>query len=58
MQGRDVRIKILGDGELTQEARGAAPTRFSKSALAKIEKAGGKAVVIAATKPTSEESAS
>jgi len=56
VQGRGVRIKILGDGELTKKLEISAHG-FSKSALAKIEKAGGKAVVIA-QKPTSAESAS
>ncbi len=56
VQGRDVRIKILGDGELTKKLEVSAHG-FSKSALAKIEKAGGKAVVVP-EKPTSEESAS
>jgi large subunit ribosomal protein L15 len=45
VQGRDVRIKILGEGDiskpLTISAHG-----FSKSALEKIEKAGGKAIVV------------
>ena len=45
VQGRDVRIKILGQGDiakaLTVKAHG-----FSKSAQEKIEKAGGKAVVL------------
>jgi large subunit ribosomal protein L15 len=56
VQGRGVRIKILGDGELTKKLEVSAHG-FSKSALVKIEKAGGKAVVVA-QKPTSEESAS
>ena len=47
VQGRDVRIKILGNGEITKkltvEAHG-----FSKSAVEKLEKAGGKAVVLGA----------
>ena len=45
VQGRDVRIKILGEGDLSKPliilAHGS-----SKSALEKIEKAGGKAVVV------------
>jgi large subunit ribosomal protein L15 len=57
VQGRDVRIKILGDGELskklTVEAHG-----FSQSASEKIEKAGGKAVVIDASVPAKTASAS
>lgn len=50
VQGRDVRIKILGNGELSKKLEIHAHG-FSKSALEKIEKAGGKAVVIA-TVPT------
>jgi large subunit ribosomal protein L15 len=46
VQGRDVaRIKILGEGELTKKLTVHAH-RFSKSAQEKIEKAGGKVVVI------------
>jgi large subunit ribosomal protein L15 len=55
VQGRDVRIKILGDGELTKkltiEAHG-----FSKSASEKIEKAGGKAVLISSSAPAAAAS--
>jgi large subunit ribosomal protein L15 len=40
-------LKVLGDGELKAPLHIAAH-RFSKSALAKIEKAGGKAEVIPA----------
>ncbi len=40
------RIKILGDGELTKKLTVTAHA-FSKSALQKIEKAGGKAIVLA-----------
>jgi large subunit ribosomal protein L15 len=40
VQGRDVRIKILGDGEITKALKVTAHA-FSKSAVAKIEKAGG-----------------
>ena len=47
VQGRDVRIKILGEGDLTKKlvvhAHG-----FSKSAQEKIEKAGGSVVVVEA----------
>jgi large subunit ribosomal protein L15 len=50
VQGRDVKIKILGDGELTKKLTIEAHA-FSASASAKIEKAGGKAVVIDATVP-------
>jgi large subunit ribosomal protein L15 len=46
IQGRDFQIKILGAGELTKKLTVEAHA-FSKSALEQIEKAGGKAVVIA-----------
>lgn len=46
VQGRDVRIKILGDGELSK-ALTVSAHRFSKSAQEKIEKAGGSVVVLA-----------
>ena len=46
VQGRDVLIKILGEGELGKKLEIHAHA-FSKSALEKIERAGGKAVVIA-----------
>jgi len=49
VQGRRVQIKVLGDGEFTKKltihAHG-----FSKSALEKIEAAGGKAVVVPVVK--------
>lgn len=44
--GQFDQIKVLGDGELTKKLTVTAH-RFSKSATAKIEKAGGKAVVLA-----------
>ena len=47
VQGRDVRIKILGDGDLTK-ALTVSAHGFSKSAVAKIEKAGGKTVKLEA----------
>jgi large subunit ribosomal protein L15 len=57
VQGRDVKIKILGDGELdkklTVEAHG-----FSASAKEKIEKAGGKVVVLESTVPAKTADAS
>lgn len=53
VQKRDVRIKVLGDGELTRKLTVSAHS-FSKSAIQKIEAAGGKAVVI----QTQEEPAS
>lgn len=50
VQGRDVRIKILGEGNL-DKALTVSAHAFSKSAQEKIEKAGGKVVVI----PTSAQ---
>ncbi len=47
IQGRGARIKILGAGELSKKLTVEAHA-FSKSAVEQIEKAGGKAVVIAA----------
>jgi len=46
VQGRDVRIKVLGDGELKKKLVVSAHA-FSAGAREKIEKAGGKAVVLA-----------
>lgn len=46
VQGRDVRVKILGEGELTKKLTVEA-FRFSASAVEKIEAAGGKVVVLA-----------
>jgi large subunit ribosomal protein L15 len=45
VQGRQVRVKILGEGELTKKLTVTAHG-FSKTATAKIEKAGGKCVVV------------
>jgi large subunit ribosomal protein L15 len=45
VQGRGVRVKILGEGELSKKLTVTAH-RFSKSATEKIEKAGGKCVVV------------
>jgi len=50
VQGRNVRIKILGDGELKKKLEVEAHA-FSKSASEKIEKAGGKAVIRQAPAP-------
>jgi len=55
VQGRGVRIKILGDGELTKQLTVEAHS-FSKSASEKIEKAGGKAVVISNSAPAATAS--
>src|SRR5690348_6123491 len=46
VQGRFDVLKIVGSGELTKKLTVTAH-RFSKGAIAKIEKAGGKAVVLA-----------
>ncbi len=43
-------LKVLGDGELTKPLRISAH-RFSRSALEKIQKAGGQAVVLPGKKP-------
>jgi large subunit ribosomal protein L15 len=53
IQGRDLRIKILGEGEL-KKALTVTAHGFSKTALSKIEKAGGKAVVIPFVPPKEE----
>jgi len=50
VQGRFDVLKILGDGELTKKLTVTAH-RFSKGAVEKIEKAGGKAVVLATPAP-------
>jgi len=49
-KGRFDELKILGDGELTKKLKISAH-RFSQTALDKIEKAGGQAVVLPAKKP-------
>jgi large subunit ribosomal protein L15 len=49
-KGRFDELKILGHGELTKKLKISAH-RFSQSALAKIEKAGGEAVVLPGKKP-------
>jgi large subunit ribosomal protein L15 len=49
VQGRRVQIKVLGDGEFTKKLTIHAHS-FSKSALEKIEAAGGKAVVVPVVK--------
>lgn len=43
-------LKVLGDGELTKKLKVSAH-RFSKSALEKIQQAGGEAVVLPGKKP-------
>jgi large subunit ribosomal protein L15 len=57
VQGRDVRIKILGDGELSKKLTVEAHA-FSASAKDLIEKAGGKAVVVETSVPAKTASAS
>ena len=52
VRGQHDRIKILGDGELSKKLTVTAHA-FSKSAIQKIEKAGGKAILLA---PPSAES--
>jgi len=56
LSGRFDVLKVLGDGDLTKKLTVAAH-RFSKSAVEKIEKAGGKAVIVErhAAKPASPE---
>lgn len=48
IRGRFDRIKILGDGELTKPVTVSAHS-FSKTAAAKIQKAGGKVVLLGST---------
>ena len=50
VRGRYDRIKILGDGELTKALTVSAHA-FSKGAAQKIEKAGGRVVVIGSPQP-------
>ena len=57
VQGRDVKIKILGDGELTKKLTVEAHS-FSASASEKIAKAGGTAKVIETTVPAKSADAS
>lgn len=49
-KGRFDILKVLGDGELTKKLKVSAH-RFSKSAVEKIEKAGGERVVLPGKKP-------
>ena len=57
IQGRFDTLKILGNGELTKKLTVTAH-RFSKGAVAKIEKAGGQAVVLAPPSPRAKEGSS
>jgi large subunit ribosomal protein L15 len=56
VRGRFDQLKVLGDGDLTKKLTVHAH-RFSKSAVEKIEKAGGKAVVIAPPPPRAKSAA-
>jgi len=56
VQGRDVRIKVLAEGELTKKLTVVAHA-FSKKAAEKIEQAKGKAVVVAPPAPAPAPSA-
>jgi len=49
-KGRYDEVKILGDGELTKKLKVSAH-KFSASALEKIQKAGGEAIVLEGKKP-------
>ena len=49
-RGRFDELKILGDGELTKKLNVSAH-RFSQTARAKIEQAGGQAIVLPGKKP-------
>lgn len=49
-RGRFDQVKILGDGKLTKKLKISAH-RFSAQAKAKIEEAGGEAIVLASKKP-------
>ncbi len=53
-KGRFDILKVLGDGELTKKLKISAH-RFSKSALEKIEKAGGEAVTLPGKTPVAEK---
>jgi large subunit ribosomal protein L15 len=53
VQARGVRVKILGEGELTKKLTVHA-YRFSAGAVEKIEKAGGKAVLLEAASERAE----
>ena len=57
LRRKGARVKILGGGELTKKLTVSAHS-FSNSAREKIEKAGGKVVVLDAPKEESEQAAS
>jgi large subunit ribosomal protein L15 len=56
VQGAVARIKVLGDGALTKKLTVSA-NRFSKSATHKIEKAGGKVVIVPELQTAAEQQA-
>jgi large subunit ribosomal protein L15 len=56
VQGRDVRIKVLAEGDLTKKLTVVAHA-FSKKAAEKIEQQKGKAVVVEPPKPEPEPAA-
>jgi large subunit ribosomal protein L15 len=56
VQGRDVRIKVLGEGKLEKKLVVSAHA-FSATAREKIEKAGGKVVVLSSPQGVTEKSA-
>jgi len=56
VRGRFDVLKILGDGEITKKLTVTAH-RFSKAAISKIEKAGGKAVLLAPPQPRAKTTA-
>ncbi|MGI9455737.1 MAG: 50S ribosomal protein L15 [Aeoliella sp.] len=53
-KGRYDLLKVLGDGEMTKKLKVSAH-RFSKSALEKIEKAGGEVVTLPGKTPVAEK---
>lgn len=53
-RGRFDELKVLGNGDLTKKLKISA-NRFSKSAIEKIEKAGGEAVVVPGKVPVEEK---
>jgi large subunit ribosomal protein L15 len=53
-KGRFDVLKVLGDGDLTKKVKISAH-RFSKSALEKIEKAGGEAITLPGKTPVAEK---
>ena len=56
VSGRFDQVKILGDGELAKKLKVSAH-RFSAAALAKIQQAGGEAIVLPAKQPPASKTA-